>query len=106
MSEQEDDKRRRHWLAVQNELNPGESEIERTMDTLATIKAGWYRVRNEKGTWAYFPSVAHHPQGSTEQRAAENAWERRAIQMHENQTPIRLAPKPRENAMTRITRGN
>lgn len=106
MSETEDDKRRRHYLEVQAELNPGESEVERTLSNILTIKAGWHRVRNEAGGWAYFPSVPRFPSGSPEQRQLEDDWEQRALAMHAAQEPVTLAPKPLENTMTRIRRGD
>ncbi len=106
MSEIEEAKRGRHWLEVQEELNPGETEIERTLSNIAVVKAGWHRVRNESGWALYVPDVPNHPSGSAEARAAEDAWEIRALVMHENQAPIHLAPKPRENVLSRIERGD
>ena len=39
-------------------------------------------------------------------RAAEDAWEARALEMHARQKTITLAPKPAENALSRIERGD
>lgn len=85
MSETEDAKREAHWLEVQAELNPGETEIERTLTNLSTIKFGWHRVRTADGGFGYFPSVPVHSQGSAAAREAENEWEQRSIACHEKQ---------------------
>lgn len=70
-------------------------------------RSGWHwQINSETGATALFPSVPVYAANSPEQRALEDAWEARAIQMHENQEAIRLAAKPKENAMTRITRGD
>lgn len=106
MSETKEEQAKRRWLAIQNELSPGETEIERTLDNIAVVRAGWHRVRSETGKWTYFPDVPRFPSGSKEARAAEDAWEARALAMHENQKPIHIEAKPQENAMTRIERGD
>lgn len=107
MSETDDDKRKRRWLEIQNELNPDETEISRTLSNIATVRAGWFRVRNEAGAFAYFPDVTRFPSGSQEQRALEDAWESRAAQMHRAQTPLHLKPKPTENTLaSRVVRAD
>ncbi len=106
MSRQQDEQVEREWLAIQNELSPGETEIERTLDNIAVVRAGLHRVRNEAGEWVYFPDVPNYPSGSPEQRQIEDRWEAPALAMHESQRAITIEPKPRENAMTRIKRGD
>ncbi len=106
MAETKEELAKRRWLAIQEELDPGETEIERTLSNIAVVKAGWHRVRHESGWALYLPDVPNHPSGSAEARAAEDAWEIRALVMHENQAPIHLAPKPRENVLSRIERGD
>ena len=74
---------------------------------LSYIDSGWHRHENPvTGAVALFPDVPRHPSGSVEARAAEDAWEIRALVMHENQAPIHLAPKPPENVLSRIERGD
>ncbi len=74
---------------------------------LSYIDSGWHRHENPvTGAVALFPDVPRHPSGSPEQRALEDEWEARALQMHSKQTPIHLEAKPQENAMTRIERGD
>lgn len=71
--------------------------IDDLMADLYWLDSGWHRVVNpENGNFALFPETAK----------SESAWEQRAIQMHENQVPIRIEPKPQENAMRRIVRGD
>jgi hypothetical protein len=106
MAETKEDVVKRRWLAIQEELNPGETDLSRTLENIAVVRAGWHRVRNEAGEWAYFPSGPVHPSGSKEARAAEDAWEVRALEMHSAQEPVILAPKPRENVLSRIERGD
>ena len=106
MSEAKEKQALRRYLAIQQELSPGETEISRTLDNIAVIKAGWHRVRNAAGDWSYFPNVPKYPPGSPEQRALEERWQEGALGMHANQTLILPEPKPRENAMTRIRRGD
>lgn len=100
MSRQQDKQTEREWLAIQSELNPGESPIQRTLNNLSIIRAGWHRVRNEKGEWAYFPDVPTYA-GSSEdvqeaRRTLEDEWESRATQMHANQVPLNVLEKPPE----------
>ena len=106
MSDTKEEQAKRRWLAIQEELDPGETEIERTLSNIATVKAGWHRVRGRSRNpkpgdpefgFAYFPHVPVL-QGA-EQRAAEDRWAARALLMHAEQTPVTLAPKPRENTL-------
>ena len=80
-------------LAWANENNP----FERTTPT-------------PDGKFAVFPKVKRHPPNSPEQRAAEDAWESRCEQMHDNQVPITVEPKPEENTIAahkdRLVRGD
>ena len=73
MSETKEEMAKRRWLAIQEDLDPGETEIERTLSNLATVRAGWHRVRNEAGKYAYFPDVPRFPSGSPEQRSTDDA---------------------------------
>lgn len=69
-------------LAWANENNP----FERTTPT-------------PDGKFAVFPKVKRHPPNSPEQRAAEDAWQQRAMEMHENQVLVKLDPKPEINEL-------
>ncbi len=74
---------------------------------LSYIDSGWHRHENPvTGAVALFPDVPRHPSGSVEARAAEDEWEQRSLAMHAEQRTITLAPKPIENTMTRIERGD
>ena len=102
MSRQQDEQTERNWLEIQSELNPGETAIERTLNNLAVVRAGWHRVRNEKGEWAYFPHVTTYA-GSAEdvqeaRRTLENEWQNRSLAMHENQVPLNILEKPPEES--------
>ncbi len=71
--------------------------IDDLMSDLYWLDSGFHRhVNSETGAMAIFPETAK----------SEHDWEARALAMHENQRTIIPAPKPRENAMTRITRGD
>ncbi len=84
-----------------------DDNIDDLMRDLHYIDSGWHRQENPiTGAVGLFPSVPRHPSGSAKARAAEDAWEIRALVMHENQAPIHLAPKPRENVLSRIERGD
>lgn len=51
----------------------------------------------ENGNIAVFPSVPFYPSNSHEQRKLESEWERRSIQMHDQQKSLPpLADKPSE----------
>ena len=76
-------------LAWANENNP----FERTTPT-------------PDGKFAVFPKVKRHPPNSPEQRKQELDWERRSLKMHSEQKPVVLEPKPIENQMTRVVRGD
>ena len=78
------------------------------MSDLAWIDSGWHRHVNPKtGDVALFPDVPRFPSGSKEARAAEDAWQSRALEMHASQVPVILAPKPVENALAgRVVRGD
>ena len=107
MSRQQDEQAKRRWLAIQEELDPGETETSRTLSNIAVVKAGLYRVRNEAGEYAYFPDMPVYQQGSKEARAAEDRWQERAGEMHSAQVPIRLEPKPLENTLAaRVVRSD
>ncbi len=108
MSRQQDEQAKRRWLAIQEELDPGETETSRTLSNIAVVKAGLYRVRNEAGEYAYFPDMPVYQQGSKEARAAEDEWESRALEMHRGQTLILPEAKPSENPFggRKIERGD
>ena len=106
MAETNEEQRKRNWLEIQDGLNPGEDPIDRMLSDMAWAETGWHRVRNESGWALILPDVPNHPSGSAEARAAEDAWEARAMAMHAQQEALTLAPKPSENAMTRIERGD
>ena len=81
--------------------------IDNLMRDLHYIDSGWHRHENPvTGAVALFPDVPRHPSGSAEARAAEDDWEARALAMHSAQEPVTLAPKPRENVLSRIERGD
>ena len=74
---------------------------------LSYIDSGWHRHENPvTGAVALFPDVPRYPSGSVEARAAEEAWQERSLAMHLAQSPVTLAPKPAENALSRIERGD
>ena len=112
MAETKTQQLRREWQDAQDGLDPGEDAVDRMLSNMATAEAGWHRVRgrhqggaDEPGYgYAYFPQV--HSQGSKEARAAEDRWQEKALAMHQAQEAITLAPKPAENTMTRVTRGD
>ena len=107
MAETKEEGAKRRWLEVQEELSPGETEVSRTLDNIATVRAGWHRVRNEAGEWAYFPNVPNYPSGSQEQLKLEREWEQRSLEMHAAQVPIRIEPKPQVNELARrVVRGD
>lgn len=106
MAETKEEQAKRNWLEIQDRLAPGEDPIGRMLSDMAAVKDGWHRVRNESGVALVLPDVPNHPSGSAEQRALEDAWEARSLLMHREQETITLAPKPVENAMTRIERGD
>ena len=107
MAESDEEKRKRTWLEIQDMLAPGEDSIDRMLSDMAWAETGWYRVRNESGVALVLPDVPRFPSGSKEARAAEDDWEQRSLTMHAAQTPVTLPEaKPRENAMTRIERGD
>ena len=71
--------------------------LEELYERLYRQRSGWHWIVNpETGIFALLPETAKDV----------SAWERRAIQMHAAQEPLTLAPKPTENAMTRIERGD
>ena len=71
--------------------------IDDLLSDLYWLGSNWHRhVNSETGAVALIPETADDV----------DAWEQRALAMHENQEPIRLAEKPKENAMTRIKRGD
>ena len=106
MAETKEEQAKRNWLEIQDRLAPGEDPIGRMLSDMAGAETGWHRVRNESGVALVLPDVPNYPQGSKEQRQLEDEWEQRSLAMHSAQTAITLAPKPRENAMTRIERGD
>ena len=64
---------------------------------LSYIDSGWHRHENPvTGAVVLFPETAKN----------EAEWEQRALLMHASQEIIRLQPKPLENTMTRIKRGD
>ena len=75
---------------------------------LAWIDSNWERVVHSVtgAVVLILPKVPNHPPGSAEARAAEDAWEERALAMHSAQVPIHLKPKPTENALSKIERGD
>lgn len=100
MSREKDEKSKSHYLAVQRQLNPGETAEDRLNTNLALIDTGWNRIRNEKGEWAYFPNVPRYPGDSPEQRALEDEWQVKSLAMHSEQQPLVIADKPIEETMT------
>ena len=80
-------------------------------DKLAIRRSGWHRHENsETGAVVLFPSVPVYQQGSPEQRALEDAWQVKAVaqaaESERMERATRLEPKPRQNTMTRVTRGD
>ena len=72
-------------------------DIDTLLRDLSYIDSGWHRHENPKnGAVVLFPETAKN----------EAEWEARALAMHAEQEAITLAPKPQENAMTRIERGD
>ena len=64
---------------------------------LSYIDSGWHRHENPvTGAVALFPETAKN----------EAEWEARALLMHREQVSLTLKPKPVENTMTRIERGD
>ena len=64
---------------------------------LSYIDSGWHRHENpETGAVVLFPETAKN----------EAEWEQRALLMHREQVSLTLKPKPSENTMTRIERGD
>ena len=106
MAETKEEQAKRRWLAIQEELDPGETEIERTLSNIAVVRAGWHRVRNEAGEYTYFPDVPKLH--GAEQRAAEDRWQERSLAMHSAQTLILPEAKPSENPFggKKIERGD
>ena len=84
-----------------------DDNIDNLMRDLHYIDSGWHRQENpENGKVGLFPSVPVYAQGSAEQRQLEDEWEQRSIAMHSAQVPIHLKPKPTENALSKIERGD
>ncbi len=81
--------------------------IDNLMRDLALKDSDWHRHENpQTGAVVIFPDVPRFPSGSKEARAAEDDWEQRCLAMHAEQETITLEPKPSENTMTRIKRGD
>ncbi len=107
MAETKEEQAKRNWLEIQDRLAPGEDPIGRMLSDMAAVKDGWHRVRNESGVALVLPDVPNYPQGSKEQRAAEDAWEQRSLAMHAEQEPVTLRPKPQENTLAgRVVRAD
>ena len=85
-----------------------DNDLDNLMRDLHYIDSGWHRIENpENGKVGLFPSVPVHAQGSAEARAAEDAWEARALKMHSAQKTITLPSKPEDrSAFKRIQRGD
>ncbi len=75
---------------------------------LSYIDSGWHRHENPvTGAVALFPDMPMFPSGSKEARAAEDAWEARALAMHASQTLILPEAKPLENTLAaRVVRSD
>ncbi len=72
-------------------------DIDTLLRDLSYIDSGWHRHENPKnGAVVLFPETAKN----------EDQWEARALLMHAEQKLVILAPKPVENSMTRIRRGD
>ena len=83
--------------------------IDNLMRDLALKDSGLHRVEHPTtGAMAIFPDVKVWPQGSPEARAAEDAWEARALAMHAAQRTIIPEAKPTDSpfAGKKITRGD
>ena len=78
------------------------------MGNIACLEFGWWRHRSHSPSniegeyaWVYMPHVPNHPSGSAEARAAEDAWEKRSLEMHAAQQPIEMPDKPVERSRMR-----
>ena len=96
-----------NWEALQRELRPGETVLDR-MAFLRWLQSGpWTHsgfTRNQDGeivVGMFFPKVPNHGAGTPEQRKLESDWEQRSIAMHDAQTTIKLEDKPVERKRMR-----
>ena len=102
MGESDDDKRKRAWNEAQHRLAKGETPLDRLLSDRGMTKAGWHWVRGADGKIAVvLPNVPNHASGSPEQRELEDQWEKKSIQMHDQQVPIVLPDVPVERGLMR-----
>ena len=99
--------RRENADALQRELRPGETVLDRLAFLRHYQRSNWWHtgfMRNPSGeivAGAFLPKVPNYAAGSPEQRKLEDDWEARSVAMHSEQTTITIPDKPLERSRIR-----
>jgi len=116
MAESKPQQIEREWREHQEALDEGETGLDRMMFLMNCEKAGLHPTRGYRvvagervPAWTVLPKVKTS-QNREEQRALEDRWQARSVQMHSRQSALVIpTSKPVVNALSekrRLTRGD